>query len=347
MPGSSGSRCCWPRASSRSSAPRSAADPPGRAPGRAARLAGGDRAGGHQLPAAAEDRGRTRSPGMAALAVILATLTARWRLPWGMPGALGAVIVGCLVYYGMKPLELWLGLAAPPPEPGADLPTILAPGLPMPMAGWWDWFQVHWREALNYLPVAPPAGPGDGRRRDRLHRERRRGRRRLPDRADHRRRGARHPGRRRLRRGHPDDALHRPPGLQGDGRPGRLHPGDGRCSSAAVGMLGFFAWIFRLLPEVVVFPILIFIGLEITAQSFLATPRRHYPALALAVVPALAYLVEPGPRADRPARPGPPGRTGSSSGTSCRGSGRRSARSRCSPAASSSRACSGRPASPG
>ncbi len=38
------------------------------------------------------------------------------------------------------------------------------------------------------------------------------------------------------------------------------------------------------------FPILVFIGLEITAQSFQATPTRHYPALALAALPALAYL---------------------------------------------------------
>jgi AGZA family xanthine/uracil permease-like MFS transporter len=56
------------------------------------------------------------------------------------------------------------------------------------------------------------------------------------------------------------------------------------------GVLGYFDWIFFLLPKSVVFPILIFVGLEITAQSFRATPRRHYPALALACVPALAYL---------------------------------------------------------
>ena len=56
------------------------------------------------------------------------------------------------------------------------------------------------------------------------------------------------------------------------------------------GILGYFDWIFFLLPKAVVFPILIFVGLEMTAQSFLATPRRHYPAVALACVPALAYL---------------------------------------------------------
>ena len=57
------------------------------------------------------------------------------------------------------------------------------------------------------------------------------------------------------------------------------------------GVLGYFGWIFFLIPKAVVFPILIFVGLEIGAQSFHATPSRHYPALALACVPALAYLV--------------------------------------------------------
>jgi AGZA family xanthine/uracil permease-like MFS transporter len=56
------------------------------------------------------------------------------------------------------------------------------------------------------------------------------------------------------------------------------------------GIFGYFDWIFYLIPKAVIFPILIFVGLEITAQSFHATPRRHYPAVALACVPALAYL---------------------------------------------------------
>ena len=39
------------------------------------------------------------------------------------------------------------------------------------------------------------------------------------------------------------------------------------------------------------FPILVFVGLEITAQSFHATPVKHYPALAFAFLPTLAYLI--------------------------------------------------------
>ena len=44
-------------------------------------------------------------------------------------------------------------------------------------------------------------------------------------------------------------------------------------------------------------PILIFIGLEITAQAFVASPPRHAAAVALSFIPAVAALVliEAGP----------------------------------------------------
>lgn len=56
------------------------------------------------------------------------------------------------------------------------------------------------------------------------------------------------------------------------------------------GVLGYFSYLYAIVPKAAVFPILIFVGLEITAQSFQATPRRHYAAVALACVPALAAL---------------------------------------------------------
>ncbi len=56
------------------------------------------------------------------------------------------------------------------------------------------------------------------------------------------------------------------------------------------GGLGWFAHLFEWLPEAACFPILVFVGLEIGAQSFRATPTRHYAALALAILPALAYM---------------------------------------------------------
>ncbi len=59
----------------------------------------------------------------------------------------------------------------------------------------------------------------------------------------------------------------------------------------SAGVLGYFAYMYMIIPKAAIFPILIFIGLEITSQSFHATPRRHFPALALACVPAMAQLV--------------------------------------------------------
>jgi AGZA family xanthine/uracil permease-like MFS transporter len=58
----------------------------------------------------------------------------------------------------------------------------------------------------------------------------------------------------------------------------------------AVGVTGAVSFLFAVLPEAALFPILVFVGLEITAASFLHTPRAHYPALAFAFLPALAAL---------------------------------------------------------
>jgi len=57
------------------------------------------------------------------------------------------------------------------------------------------------------------------------------------------------------------------------------------------GVTGTFAYLYQAIPGPAILPILVFIGLEITAQSFHATPQRHYPAVAVACVPALAALV--------------------------------------------------------
>ena len=57
---------------------------------------------------------------------------------------------------------------------------------------------------------------------------------------------------------------------------------------AAVGVLSMLV---TLLPEAAVAPILVFIGLEITAQAFLASPSRHGAAVALTFVPVAAAVV--------------------------------------------------------
>jgi AGZA family xanthine/uracil permease-like MFS transporter len=59
----------------------------------------------------------------------------------------------------------------------------------------------------------------------------------------------------------------------------------------AGAVCGYLSFLVGLLPEAAVAPILIFIGIEITAQAFEATPRRHYRALAISFIPAIACLI--------------------------------------------------------
>src|SRR5579884_4238424 len=56
-------------------------------------------------------------------------------------------------------------------------------------------------------------------------------------------------------------------------------------------IFGFLGTVVDFLPEAAVAPILIFIGLEITAQAFSATPKEHYKAVAFAFLPVIAALI--------------------------------------------------------
>jgi AGZA family xanthine/uracil permease-like MFS transporter len=229
---------------------------------------------------------RTPVAGMAALAVILVTLTARWELPRKIPGALGAVVVGCVIYYAMHLAGLGPGLGGGEVErPSLTFQATL----PIPFHEWLAWFQTSWREAVGYLPVAIPlalgtvvggidctesaASVGDEYPTGQI---------------------VAGEGFATLVAGIFGGVIQSTPYI---GHPAYKAMG-GRAAYTlatalfvgAAGVFGFFGWIFYLLPKAAVFPILIFVGLEITAQSFRATPLRHYPAVALACVPALAYL---------------------------------------------------------
>lgn len=58
----------------------------------------------------------------------------------------------------------------------------------------------------------------------------------------------------------------------------------------SAGVVGYFALLNAWIPAPAVYPILVFVGLEITSQTFMATPRKHYAAVVIACLPALAYL---------------------------------------------------------
>ena len=57
------------------------------------------------------------------------------------------------------------------------------------------------------------------------------------------------------------------------------------------GVFGYLSFLVDIIPKTATAPILIFVGLEITAQAFVATPSRHAPAVALAFIPVIADLV--------------------------------------------------------
>jgi AGZA family xanthine/uracil permease-like MFS transporter len=223
--------------------------------------------------------------GFVALGVILASLTARWELPRQLPGALVALGVGCAIYYAMAAVGWGPGLGAEGHRPS----TTLRAALPVPVDAWWTWFQANWREALGYLPVAMPlalativggidctesaAAAGDDYPTGQIIAAE---------------------GVATLVGGLFGGVIQSTPYI---GHPAYKAMGAraGYTLATAVfvggaGVLGYFDWIFFLIPKPVVFPILIFVGLEITSQSFHATAPRHYPAVALACVPALAYL---------------------------------------------------------
>ncbi len=232
------------------------------------------------------DIASTPIAGMAALAVILVTLTARWKLPRNIPGALAAVVVGCVIYYAMNIVGLGPGLGGGESErPSLAFRAIL----PMPIAEWFEWFQTSWRLAVGYLPVAIPlalatvvggidctesaSAAGDDYPTGQIIAAE---------------------GFATVVGGLFGGVIQSTPYI---GHPAYKAMGAGAAYTLATalfvggaGVFGYFDWIFYLLPKAVVFPILIFVGLEITAQSFHATPIKHNPAVAQACDTALAYL---------------------------------------------------------
>jgi AGZA family xanthine/uracil permease-like MFS transporter len=61
-----------------------------------------------------------------------------------------------------------------------------------------------------------------------------------------------------------------------------------------LGLAGFMVTIFRdlfaWLPQAVLFPIIVYVGMETIAHSYRSTPPRHFAALAAAAIPVLAFI---------------------------------------------------------
>ena len=229
--------------------------------------------------------------GFVSLAVVLTTLVARIDLPFKLPGAVGSLLVGGAMYYALKAAES-SGILPPvlalPPE---GLPIKPEDGL-LPTE-WLAVFRFEWlgamRESLHYLPIVIPfalatvvggidctesaAAVGDEYDTGQV----------IGVEAFATLVAALCGG-----------VIQTTPYI---GHPAYKAMG-GRAAYVlatalfigSAGVLGYFGYLYVVIPKVTVYPILVFIGLEIAAQSFHATPQRHYPAVVLACVPALAQL---------------------------------------------------------
>ncbi|MFK8112705.1 MAG: permease [Rubripirellula sp.] len=220
-------------------------------------------------------------PGMLALVIVLTTLVARIPLPGRTPGTLAALIVSGGVYY----------LLCAVPGSGYEFPTLGSVQL-FPTQ-WMEAWQFGWlnsfNDALPYLPIAFPfavatvVGGIDCTESaiaagDKYDTRTVIGVEAIAT----------------LIAGVSGGVIQTTPYI---GHPAYKAMG-GRAAYTlgtalvvgSAGLVGYFGWLNALIPAPAVYPILVFIGLEITAQSFLATPRRHYTAVALACLPALAFL---------------------------------------------------------
>jgi AGZA family xanthine/uracil permease-like MFS transporter len=229
--------------------------------------------------------------GFLALAVVLTTLVARVELPFRLPGAVGSLLVGGVMYYALKAAEgsgiLPSALALPAEPLSIDPRQGLLP------TEWLAVFRFEWLaalpESLHYLPVVIPfalatvvggidctesaAAVGDEYDTGQVI-----GVEAIAT----------------LIAALCGGVIQTTPYI---GHPAYKAMGGRAAYTLATalfigsaGVLGYFAYLYVVIPKVTVYPILIFIGLEIAAQSFHATPHRHYPAVVLACVPALAQL---------------------------------------------------------
>lgn len=228
--------------------------------------------------------------GLLSLSIVLTTLVARIRLPYRLPGALGAVAVASLLYYLILGLERSTGWHLLPVESGLTWEEAQAGLLPTEWTTIFtgQWLAV-WRDALNYLPIVAPfaiatvvggidctesaAAAGDEYSTGGV----------IAVEAVAT-----------IVAGLCGGVIQTTPYI---GHPAYKTMGGRAAYTLATalfigsaGLVGYFGYIYLALPSVAIIPILVFVGLEIGAQSFAATPRRHYTAVALAMIPALAVL---------------------------------------------------------
>ncbi|MFC3551584.1 hypothetical protein ACFOLC_11250 [Lysobacter cavernae] len=223
-----------------------------------------------------------RSPvvGFVTFGLLLYVLVAKGKLPVRIPGVLLAFIVGTALYYG-------LGLAGLG-TPGFKLPDAvpLRFTLPLPTLGFVDGLAY----TVPYLPLLLPFGllmvvgginvsesaraaGDDYRTRDVL----------LAEAVST------------LVAGFCGGVAQTTPYI---GQPAYKHMGARMGYTLLTGlfiglggMLGYVSGLVQWLPIAVLAPIIVYVGMDITVQAFHDSPRKHAPAVALAFLPSIAYLL--------------------------------------------------------
>ncbi|MCD9027017.1 hypothetical protein LDO26_02145 [Luteimonas sp. BDR2-5] len=222
-----------------------------------------------------------RSPvvGLVTLGLLLYALAAGGRVPLRIPGVLFALLVGLALYYGLGLSGLLTGFTLPQ----AAWP---APALPWPSLGFVDGLPA----TVPYLSLLLPFGllmvvgginvaesaraaGDDYRTRDVL----------LVEAVST------------LVAGVCGGVAQTTPYI---GQPAYKHMGARSGYTLLTGlfvgiggMLGLVSGLVQWLPVAVLAPIIVFVGIDITVQAFHSTRREHAIAVALAFLPAIAYLL--------------------------------------------------------
>jgi adenine/guanine/hypoxanthine permease len=220
-------------------------------------------------------------PGLLALGIVLVTLVAKVRLPWRIPGAFASALAGVAVYYVLRAAHVLSPIAAP----SANFPAAFHLAFPWPTFAFLGGLSLAW----FYLPIILPfsvatvvggidntesaAAAGDEYdTRTILLTE----------------------GCCTLLAGLCGGVVESTPYI---GHPAYKAMGAGSGYAILTGLfiglggiLGYLPFFVAWIPAAAVAPILVFIGLEVISQAFLATPARHGLAVAISLLPSLAFL---------------------------------------------------------
>ncbi|HZX13595.1 MAG TPA: MFS transporter, partial [Thermodesulfobacteriota bacterium] len=218
--------------------------------------------------------------GFISLGIIFLSFFSRRRLIWGLPGALWAVIIGTAIYYGLKFLSVYNG--------GDFIKEELLFGthFPLPSLGSFESFRVAFDHISIILPlsIANVIGGVDVTESAEV----------AGDSYDVRLIIFTE-GITTLIGGLFGGVLQTTPYI---GHPAYKKMGGRAGYTLATGLfiglggiIGYISFIANYLPQEVIVPILIFIGLEITSQAFRRVPENHAPAVAMCFIPAIANLV--------------------------------------------------------